>query len=78
MNVIKLTNRAKVMERKPMSFLEKIYLPALLKGMSITISHLFKKKATIQYPEQKRPMSDVFRGLHILKRDDEGRERCTA
>lgn len=46
--------------------------------MGITLSHLFKKKATIQYPEQKRPMSEVFRGLHILKRDDQGAERCTA
>ena len=61
-----------------MSFLEKIYLPALLKGMSITISHLFKKKATISYPEQKRAFSPVFRGLQILNRDEEGRERCTA
>ena len=72
MSVIKLTNRIKVMERKPMTFMEKIYLPAILKGMSITISHLFKRKATIQYPEQKRPMSEVFRGLHILKRDEKG------
>ena len=71
MSVIKLTNRIKVMERKPMTFMEKIYLPAILKGMSITISHLFKRKATIQYPEQKR-------GLHILKRDEKGAERCTA
>jgi len=66
------------MERKPMTFMEKIYLPAILKGMSITISHLFKRKATIQYPEQKRPMSEVFRGLHILKKDEKGAERCTA
>lgn len=61
-----------------MNFWERIYLPAILKGMSITISHLFKKKATISYPEQKRPMSEVFRGLHVLKRDEKGAERCTA
>jgi NADH-quinone oxidoreductase subunit I len=78
MSIVKLTDRIKVMERKPMTFLEKIYLPAILKGMGITISHLFKKKATISYPEEKRPMSEVFRGLHILKRDDKGAERCTA
>ena len=74
----KLTNKRKIMFRKPMTFMERIYLPAVLKGMAITLSHLFKKKATIQYPEQKRPMSEVFRGLHILKRDDQGAERCTA
>lgn len=78
MSIIKLTDRIKVMERKPMSFMERLYLPAILKGMSITIRHLFKKKATIQYPEQKRPMSEVFRGLHVLKRDEKGAERCTA
>lgn len=73
-----LTNRNKQVERKPMTFAEKLYLPGILKGMGITFSHLFKKKPTIKYPEEKRPFSDVFRGLHILNRDEEGRERCTA
>src|SRR6187401_1874952 len=73
-----LTNRVKKVDRRPMSFLEKLYLPAILKGMGITFSHIFKKKVTIQYPEQTRPFSPVFRGLHILNRDEEGRENCTA
>ena len=78
MAIIKLTSRIKVIERKPMSLMERIYLPAILKGMAITISHLLKKKVTISYPEKKRPMSEVWRGLHILKRDEKGAERCTA
>lgn len=73
-----LTNRGKQVERKPMTLLEKMYLPAVFKGMGITFSHLFKKKPTINYPEEQRPFSAVFRGLHILNRDEEGRERCTA
>ena len=73
-----LTNRAKQVERKPMSLLEKIYLPAIMKGMFITFKHIFKKKATINYPEKKRPFSPVFRGLHVLNRDAQGRENCTA
>jgi NADH-quinone oxidoreductase subunit I len=73
-----LTNRAKAVTRKPMTFLESIYLVNIFKGMMITFSHMFKKKPTIQYPEQKRPFSPVFRGLHVLNRDEEGRERCTA
>src|SRR5947199_7377043 len=73
-----LTNRVKVVERKPMSFWERMYLPAIFKGMLITFSHIFKKKPTINYPEEKRPFSPVFRGLHVLNRDEEGRERCTA
>ncbi len=61
-----------------MSFWEKMYLPAIAKGMGITFSHMFKKKPTVSYPEQQRNFSAVFRGLHILNRDEEGRERCTA
>ncbi len=73
-----LTNRAKQVERKPMTLLERAYLPAIFKGMAITFGHMFKKRPTINYPEVKRPFSPVFRGLHILNRDEEGRENCTA
>jgi NADH-quinone oxidoreductase subunit I len=61
-----------------MSFMERIYLPAIFTGMRITFGHLFRRKTTVQYPEVKRDFSDVYRGKHVLKRDDEGRERCTA
>ena len=73
-----LTNRSKVVSNKKMSFLERIYLPAILNGMRITFGHLFRKKTTIRYPEVKREFSEIYRGRHVLKRDDEGRERCTA
>lgn len=73
-----LTNRSKPVDRHPMTVWEKMYLPAIAKGMSITLSHFFKKKPTINYPEETRPFSPVFRGLHILNRDEEGRENCTA
>lgn len=75
---ISLTNRSKVVSNKKMTLLERFYLPAIFKGMSITASHFFKREVTIQYPEVKRPFSDIYRGLHVLKLDDEGRERCTA
>lgn len=73
-----LTSRSKPVDRRPMNFMERLYLPALYKGLRITLTHIFRKKATFNYPEQKRPFSPVFRGLHILNRDEEGRERCTA
>ncbi|BAV08961.1 NADH dehydrogenase subunit I [Filimonas lacunae] len=73
-----LTQRSKPVSRKPMNLLEKIYLPAILKGMTITFSHMFHKKPTIRYPEETREFSPVFRGLHVLNRDEEGRENCTA
>jgi NADH-quinone oxidoreductase subunit I len=73
-----LTNRVKQVERKPMSFWESLYLPGIFKGMAITFMHMFKKKPTISYPEETRAFSPVFRGLHVLNRDEEGRENCTA
>lgn len=62
-----------------MSFVEKLYLPAIFGGMLITLKHFFKpKKVTIQYPEQTREYSKIYRGQHVLKRDEAGAERCTA
>jgi len=75
---MQLTNRAKQVDRRPMNFLERMYLPAIVKGLGITFMHIFKKQPTIHYPEKTRSFSEVFRGLHVLNRDEEGRERCTA
>lgn len=74
----KLTGRSQLVVNKKMTFSERIYLPAILGGMWITLKHFFKKSNTISYPEVERPRSEVYRGLHVLKRDDEGKERCTA
>ena len=74
----KLTNRSREIADKKMTFLERIYLPAILGGMWITLKHFFRKPATSQYPEEIRPRAEVYRGQHVLKRDDQGKERCTA
>jgi len=73
-----LTNRSKAVSNKKMTFLERIYLPAIIGGMFITFKHIFKKKATVKWPEETRTFSDVYRGRHVLKRDDKGAERCTS
>jgi NADH-quinone oxidoreductase subunit I len=75
---MQLTNRSKVVVKKEMTFLERLYLPAIFSGMMITFKHLFKKTPTIKYPEQKRDFSKIYRGQHVLKRDEIGAERCTA
>lgn len=75
---MQLTNRRKEVTDNTLSLAERIYLPAIIKGMIITFSHIFKKRPTIKYPEVKRPIAEVYRGQHVLKRDDQGRERCTA
>ncbi len=75
---ISLSGRKKQVSNKEMSFLESLYLVAIVKGLAITIKHFFRKKVTIHYPEQVREMSPVYRGQHMLKRDEQGRENCTA
>lgn len=50
----------------------------LLKGMRLTGRYLFARKITVQYPEEKTPMSPRFRGLHALRRYKNGEERCIA
>ena len=75
---ISLSGRKKQVSNKEMTFWERLYLVAIAKGLVITIRHLFTRKVTIQYPEQVREMSPVYRGQHMLKRDEQGRENCTA
>ena len=53
---------------------EKLYLPAIAKGMAITFKHMFHKRPTVNYPEKTRPFSPVFRGLHVLNRDEQGQK----
>ena len=50
----------------------------LLKGLSLTGRYLFARKVTVQFPEEKTPQSPRFRGLHALRRYDNGEERCIA
>jgi NADH-quinone oxidoreductase subunit I len=50
----------------------------MLKGMSLTLRYMFARKITVQYPEEKTPMSPRFRGLHAQRRYANGEERCIA
>lgn len=63
-----------------MGWVDRLYLPAIIKGMLVTLKHmLFSRSVTVQYPEEKKPVAMRYRGgRHILKRDEQGRERCTA
>ena len=59
-------------------FLSSFMLGELFKGMRLTGRHFLSKKVTIQYPEEKTPLSPRFRGLHALRRYENGEERCIA
>lgn len=54
------------------------FLTELLRGMGLTGKSFFRRKITVQYPEEKTPMSPRFRGLHALRRYPNGEERCIA
>ena len=54
------------------------FLLELVKGLAVTGSYFFRKKITIQYPDEKTPKSPRFRGLHALRRYPNGEERCIA
>lgn len=60
------------------NFIKNWTLIELLKGMRVTGRHFFAPKITIQYPEEKTPLSPRFRGLHALRRYPNGEERCIA
>jgi NADH-quinone oxidoreductase subunit I len=50
----------------------------LFKGLALTGRHFLSRNITVQFPEEKTPLSPRFRGLHALRRYDNGEERCIA
>ena len=70
------------MQASPMTrvkdVLGSLMLSELFKGMQLTGRHLFKRKITVMYPEEKTPASPRFRGVHALRRYPNGEERCIA
>jgi len=53
-------------------------LTELFRGLMLTGKYLFRKKITVEYPEERTPLSPRFRGLHALRRYESGEERCIA
>jgi NADH-quinone oxidoreductase subunit I len=60
------------------NYIRSLFLFELFKGLSVTGTYFFKRKFTLQYPEEKAPVSPRFRGLHALRRYPNGEERCIA
>ena len=58
--------------------LSSLMLVELLKGMKLTGRYFFSRKITVQFPEERTPISPRFRGLHALRRYANGEERCIA
>lgn len=64
----------------PLSPMERTYLPLVLQGLTTTIRHLFSRKITVQFPEERYQPPDpiIYRGVHRLNRDEKGRVKCVA
>lgn len=50
----------------------------LFAGLKLTGRYFFKKKITVQFPEENTPISPRFRGMLALRRYPNGEERCIA
>ena len=74
-----------VVKRPKLSIWEKMYFPAILTGLRITLGHAIRilrktEKVTMQYPEEKwdAHLPDHYRGAPALVTDEHGRERCVS
>ncbi|XP_046977439.1 NADH-ubiquinone oxidoreductase subunit 8-like [Vanessa cardui] len=55
-----------------------LFWTEIVRGFAVTLGHIFKEPATINYPFEKGPLSPRFRGEHALRRYPTGEERCIA
>lgn len=70
--------QTKVVERKPLSFAERTYLPQIVSGMKTTVRNIFKPTVTLEYPEERPVIPENYRGVPTLVRDPNGREKCVS
>jgi NADH-quinone oxidoreductase subunit I len=68
----------KVMERKPLTFAERTYLPQIASGLWIVLRNMFKRPVTLEYPEQAPVIPQGYRGVPTLVKDPNGREKCVS
>lgn len=70
--------KTKVLEQKPLTFAEKTFLPQIASGLKTTFGTLLQKPVTLQYPEERPPLPDGYRGVPTLVKDPNGREKCVS
>ncbi|MGC6424781.1 MAG: NuoI/complex I 23 kDa subunit family protein [Lentimonas sp.] len=70
--------KTKVLERKPLTFAEKTFIPQIVGGLVTTAKTLVQKPITLQYPEERPAIPDNYRGVPTLVKDPNGREKCVS
>ncbi len=68
----------KWIQEPKLGLMEKLYIPAIMDGLSTTVKHIFSTKVTQQFPEERPEMPPNYRGVHRLNRDEQGRVKCVA
>ena len=66
------------LQRKPLTFAERTYLPQIAEGLRTTWRHLVRPKTTLEYPEQRPAVPAGYRGVPTLVKDPNGREKCVS
>jgi NADH-quinone oxidoreductase subunit I len=67
-------------EDPPLGLAGRMYLPLFVQGLTTTAKHLFSRKVTLQFPEQRPTIGNplIYRGVHRLNKDEQGRVKCVA
>ena len=65
-------------DRKPLTWAERSYLPQIASGLGVTLKHLFAPNQTLEYPEQRPAIPPGYRGVPTLVKDPHLREKCVA
>lgn len=68
----------KVLERKPLSIAEQTYIPQILTGLKITMKNMLSPVVTLEYPEERPEIPPNYRGVPVLVKDPNGREKCVS
>ncbi|MGO8677937.1 MAG: NuoI/complex I 23 kDa subunit family protein [Limisphaerales bacterium] len=67
-----------IVQRKKLNLWERLYLPAMFGGFKVTLRHFFRKKVTMQYPEERWVVPEGYRGAPYLVKDQDGRTKCVS
>jgi NADH-quinone oxidoreductase subunit I len=67
-----------VVQRKQLTLWERLWLPEIVRGLTITFGKMFQKRVTRQYPEEPLPTDAVTRGQPRLVVKDDGNIACVS
>jgi NADH-quinone oxidoreductase subunit I len=70
--------KTKVLERKPLTFAEKTFIPQIVTGLKTTLGAMFDKTVTLEYPDERPVIPKNYRGVPTLVKDPNGREKCVS